>query len=38
MTSFLFGFATATALCVGWYHFGLDVWFKRKVAELRAKL
>lgn len=35
---FVIGFAVATAICIGWYHFGLDAWFKRKVQELRDKL
>jgi len=35
---FVFGFAAATGLCLGWYHFGLDLWFKRKVQELKDKL
>lgn len=32
------GFAAAVALCIGWYHFGLDLWFKRKVRELKDRL
>ena len=33
LIGFLVGFATATGLALGWYHFGLDLWAKRKVRE-----